>query len=36
MYNESKKNFVFTGNVTSHVENDDTREQEIGFLSSLF
>ncbi|KAJ0334231.1 hypothetical protein COL5a_000279 [Colletotrichum fioriniae] len=36
LYNESKKNFVFTGNVTSHVENDDTREQEIGFLSSLF
>ncbi|EXF81415.1 lipase 2 [Colletotrichum fioriniae PJ7] len=36
LYNESKKNFVFTGNVTSHVENDDTREQEISFLSSLF
>ncbi|KAK1539050.1 lipase 2 [Colletotrichum costaricense] len=36
LYNEFKENFVFTGNVTSHVENDDTREQEISFLSSLF
>ncbi|KAL0780021.1 hypothetical protein CaCOL14_004505 [Colletotrichum acutatum] len=24
LYNGSKQNFVFTGNVTSHVENDDT------------
>ncbi|KAK1718201.1 Alpha/Beta hydrolase protein [Colletotrichum lupini] len=36
LYNDFKENFVFTGNVTSHVENDDTREQEISFLSSLF
>ncbi|KAK1657237.1 Alpha/Beta hydrolase protein [Colletotrichum godetiae] len=36
LYNESKKNFVFTGNVSSHVEDDDTREQEISFLSGLF
>ncbi|KAK1537851.1 lipase 2 [Colletotrichum paranaense] len=36
LYNEFKENFVFTGNITSHVENDDTREQEISFLSSLF
>ncbi|KAK1461792.1 lipase 2 [Colletotrichum cuscutae] len=36
LYNEFKENFVFTGNVISHVENDDTREQEISFLSSLF